>query len=246
MILLIMLPIALLLLLTALLIRFKKTYWMIAGYNAMSEEEKRNVDTEKMGKSASNSILVMSALVFAGSIFLYYNKDILGIITLMLILPVSLITVAVSQKYDHNYKGEEKKQSIIFTIAGLGIFFTLVIVLVFVSLSTGSKMPSYTIQDETFTISGMSGENINLSDINSVELKSTLPGKIEKKSGFNFNKILKGRFTSDIGEIKLFVDTSKAPFLYIKTEDEIIILNEKSKIETKKLYEELKAAVKNK
>lgn len=242
MILLIMLPIASLLLLSALLIRFKKTYWMISGYNTMSEEEKRNVDAEKMGKSTSNSILVMSALVFIGGLFLYYNKDILGIISLMLILPVSLITVAVSQKYDNNYKGKEKKQNIIFTVAGFGIFFTLVIVLVFVSLSTGSKMPSYAIKDETFTISGMSGESINLSDINSVELKSTLPGKIEKKSGFNFNKILKGRFTSDIGDIKLFVDTSKAPFLYIKTGDEIIILNGKTNLETKKLYEELKAS----
>lgn len=242
-VLLIFLPIAALLAVCALMIRFKKTYWMISGYNTMSEEDKSNVDKEKMGKATSNSILIIAVLVALGGLFLFLNMDTAGIAAMMLILPVTLVTVAVSQKYDHNFEPAKKKNNIILIVV-LGIFFTAIIGLVFLELSTGSKLPSYTIQGETFEISGMSGESINTSDIKSVEMKNNLPNNISKKSGFDFNTILKGRFSSDIGEIKLYVDTAKPPFIYIKTKDEIIILNNKAKAETKKLYDKLEAAYK--
>jgi len=44
-ILVILLPISALMVFLGLMIKYKKTYWMISGYNTMAAEEKRNVDT---------------------------------------------------------------------------------------------------------------------------------------------------------------------------------------------------------
>lgn len=243
-ILIILLPVAAILLLCAYLIRFKKMYGMISGYNTMTDEEKNNINKEIMGKTVSIFLIIVAALVVLGAFLFYYGKDTLGIICFMLILPAALVEIYLSQKYDFNYIGKEKRQNAILMTAGLGFFFTLVIILVSVSLFTGSKLPDYTLDKDSFNISGTYGESINYKDIKSIELKSNLPEKLSKKSGFNFNNILKGRFSSDIGEIRLYVDTNKKPFIYIKTKDEIIILNEKTNSDTVSTYKKLEAAVK--
>lgn len=241
MILIIMLPIAALMVFLGLMIKYKKTYWMISGYNTMTSEEQSHVDAERMGNAVAITLFIIAGLVAAGGLFMCFNMDIIGIISMLMILPVTLVTVAFSQKYDHNNEGQpEKKRRDIYLIIGLGVFFTIIIGVVFSSLINGSRQNSYTISNGVLDISGTYGERINISDIVNVELKDNLPGSLYKRNGFNLNTILKGHFNSDMGNIMLYVDTSKPPFIYIYEGERITILNYKSSDKTKELYNELK------
>lgn len=207
----------------------------------MTEEEQSHVDTEEMGKFMAISLFIIAGLVAAGGLFLYLNMDTIGIVSMMMVLPVTLVTVALSQRYDHNNDEDlQKKRSSLYLIIGLGIFFTTIMVVVFGMLFTGSRQNSYTINNGVLNISGMYGETINISDMVNVELKDSLPGNLNKSNGFNFNTVLKGHFRSDMGNIVLYVDTSKSPFIYIYAGEDLTILNDISSDKTHELYNTLK------
>lgn len=236
----IILPIAALLLFFGLMIRFKKTYWMISGYNTMPEEKKQNIDVEKMGKTLSNCLFLCAILMAAGGAFLYLHADLVGIILILLILPVVITFVVLSRKYNHNEN--DKKKSQIQTMGVLAVII-VVFIFVFIMLSSSSQPTQYAINNGAFTISGMYGETLALSDLKSVELKNDMPGNLYKTNGFDLNTILKGDFQSDSGAVTLFVDTSKPPFIYLTTAKGSIILNGQTPAETQSLYRELKSGI---
>lgn len=221
-----------------IMIRLKKAYWLISDYNTMSEEEQLNVDKEKMGKAASNTLFIITALMTAGVLSLYFYKDTMGIIAFLLILPTALISVALSQKYDHNKRDSNEGK---FIVAGLGFFFTLVIILVFTAITSGSKPVNFTVDKGVLSISGNYGKDIDLSGVKNIELKDSMPVHLYKTNGFNFNTVLKGHFRSGDENLMLYVDTSKPPFIYMDTSDGMLILNCKNAGETQQLYETLKA-----
>lgn len=237
----IMLPIAALLVVLACLIRFKKTYWMIAGYNTMSPEQQANIDVEKMGKTVSACLFICAALVAAGGVCLYLSLGLVGFICLLAILPICLTAVVLSQKYNHNpAEGMQSRLRIIVPTA-------IVVVVLFIVINmmlTGSQPTQYTLSNGALTISAMYGETVSLSDIKSVELKDTMPGNLIKTNGFDLSTVLKGHFSSGGTKYMLFVDAAKPPFIYLDTASGAIILNDETADKTKTLYEQLKAAVK--
>ncbi|WP_088225764.1 hypothetical protein [Desulfosporosinus sp. FKB] len=86
---------------------------------------------------------------------------------------------------------------------------------------------------------------MKLADIQNIQLKNDLPVIKSKINGFDgVGSILKGEFSSDIGNVTLYVDTSKPPFIYIKTSSELIILNGQSKSKTETLFNELNSDIK--
>lgn len=76
-----MLPIAALMVFLGLIIKYKKTYWMISGYNTMTREEQDNVDKEKMGNAVAISSFIMAGFIAAGGLFLFFNMDTIGIVS---------------------------------------------------------------------------------------------------------------------------------------------------------------------
>jgi len=236
----ILLATAALLALCACMIRVKKTNRMISGFNMMTEEQQRNVDVEKMGKTISNCLFACAGAVAAGGICFYLEYDLAGIILILLVMPFSFISVSLSQKYDRNEK--QKKRSRALT-TGSAVFVVIVLAAVFIMLYTGSLNPEFTVADGVLSVSGMYAESFSLTDVKSVELKDGIPGNLIKTNGFDLNTILKGRFKSDGKALTLFVDTSKPPFIYLDAGDELIILNCGSEAETQKLYEELESGI---
>lgn len=237
----IMIPIAALLVFLGCMIRFKKTYWMISGYNTMSPEQQANIDVDKMGKTISVCLFICAALVAAGGACLYLNLGLAGTICLLAILPVCLTAVVLSQRYNHNpANGIQSRLRIIITVA------IVVVALFFVinMLISGSQPTEYTISNGTLTISSMYSETVNLSDITGVDLKEAMPDHLYKTNGFDLGTILKGRFASGEANYTLFVDTAKPPFIYLSTSAGIVILNGQTPDETEALYDQLKAAVK--
>lgn len=61
-------------------------------------------------------------------------------------------------------------------------------------------------------------------------------------NGSSLGSKKKGNFVLDeVGSAKLFVDDSKAPFIFIETNSEFIILNVENSDQTKELYKDLLA-----
>jgi hypothetical protein len=65
----------LLLLVLGYLIRFRKMYFLISGYNTMSAEKKKNVDTAGLGTLMGNSLFVMSGLMFVGMTLMVLHQQ---------------------------------------------------------------------------------------------------------------------------------------------------------------------------
>ena len=59
----------LILFLIGYLIRYRKMYWLISGYNTMSGEKKKKVDTENLGIFMGNICFILGILLFVGFLF---------------------------------------------------------------------------------------------------------------------------------------------------------------------------------
>ncbi|WP_041276039.1 hypothetical protein [Desulfosporosinus acidiphilus] len=138
-------------------------------------------------------------------------------------------------------KGKLKDQILVVIIPMI-----TVTILVGMLMYLSSKPPVYTISNGTLDISTIYGENVNIKEIQSVQLKNELPVIISKINGLDgFGSTRKGEFSSDIGNVTLYIDTTKPPFIYIKTPSELIILNNQSKSKTEALFNELNSDTKN-
>ncbi len=239
----ILLGMSVLLLILAYCVKYKKAYWLISGYNTMSAEKKKNVDTKALGDFIWKIMSIMSAIIFVSGVLMLLKLQTVGIIAFLLILPLSLYLIIRGQKFDgnnYNENGSMKKGSK--AIVSLSVIFTPVILIgVAVVLILSAKPATYTIENSVLNISGMYGQKIQLDDIKSIELRETLPEIIMRTNGSALGTKLKGNFKlSEIGKAKLFLDKSKPPFIYVETGTGIIIFNTNDSSQTKEFYEELK------
>ena len=140
------------------------------------------------------------------------------------------------------YKKDQKK-AVSFIISAVIVLVSLIFV--FIITLTGNRKPVYSIDNGVFRISSMYGQEISLSDISSVQLKDGLPSNLSRVNGYGFGTTIKGKCKSDMGEVTVYIDTSKSPFIYIKTPSEWIILNDQTAEETESLYENLISSVNN-
>ncbi len=212
----------------------KKYPDLIAGYNSLSEEQKRNVDIDGLSTLMRNSFIGMGLIVAVlPHIFIFLGWKSLAdssiLIGVLGVLPFLLIK---AQKYDHNTKNNRKT------------YIVLIIVLIISSVIGGAivygiRAPHMEMKDHVLTISGMYG----LSEpVEQMKLLSVLPKIKMKTNGFNFGEVRKGNFNlEDIGSCKLFLQSSQGPFILIRTTSETqIIINAKLPKETKTLYERMK------
>lgn len=230
------------LVITGWLIRYKKVYWLISGYNTMSSEKKKNVDIEGLGRFISNVCFVISAIILGASVFMAMGNAAVSGIIFALLVPVIIYTLINAQKYDGNTRNKDGKMKTgtkvligsiisVFILASLGVC---------VLLYFSSRPVEYNLQNGILSIKGAYGQEVPVSEISSLELKQTLPEILLRTNGSSLGNMHKGYFKlKDIGQVKLFLDASKPPFIYIKAGSETIILNRDDSDKTKILYEKL-------
>lgn len=107
----------------------------------------------------------------------------------------------------------------------------------------GSQPTVYSIENGNFVISTEYGQTIKLSNIKGIEVKDGLPANLSRTNGYGIGNILKGHCSSNIGNVDVYVDTSKPPFLYLSTTSGVVIINGQSKAETQALYDKLNSAI---
>ena len=63
---------------------------MIAGYNTLNEEDKKNINGELLGELAGNMLLITAGCIFVITIALIYDKLIIVIIAVVISLIICL------------------------------------------------------------------------------------------------------------------------------------------------------------
>lgn len=232
-----------LLLLSGIAIKYHKAYWLISGYNKMSEEKKKNVDIKNMGEFIANILFIMSGTILIASLLMFLNQTLASVFMYWLLIPVSIYLVIRVQIYDGNKKElDDTTQTVPKVIIGVTVSSLALIMAVFGTLIYLSNKPAeYFIQNDTLRISGQYGEDINFSDIIGITLEKQIPEIEFRANGFSLGNIMKGDFKlKDIGHADLFLDdTENPPFIFIKLNDGLLILNTDKSAATKELYDKL-------
>lgn len=219
-----------------------KWYFLISGYNTMSKAKKANVDTEGLGRLMGiYSYVNGGVFIVMGILQAFGFKSVLiPAIAFFIISTVYLLIKA--QKYDGNIydengklrKGAGKKLAVPAVIAVVVLIF--VAVLMFFS----SQSTKVTFLEEGIQIHGMYGEVYTWESIEAVELIRKLPTIEMRTNGSALGSNLKGHFrTTELGSVKLFVNTDKPPYIYLETDDGITIFNLNNADETQKIFEEI-------
>jgi len=211
---------------------------LIAGYNTMPKEEKKNIDIEGLSTFMRNGLITIGLSIIIG----YYIFKWIGftMIANSMILIVTLVGVTIllinAQKFDHN---KTKNSKLIYFITGLTFLFVI-------GLITYGFIPSKTIYgDDTIRFSGMYGFEISISDIENIELSDKLPTIKIRTNRFSFGNVKKGFFNLDkYGKSRLLIHSDLAPYLILsKNNGDKIIINFKDRIETEKTYDKIKTMI---
>ena len=246
----ILLPI-ILLVTFGLLIKYKKAYWLISGYNTMPAEKKKKVDAEGLGRLMANMCFTMAAIFTAAALLMFLEKMTLAGLAFALILPVIIYTLVSAQKYDGNTRNQQGKMKTgAKVIVGSAVaFFVLIAIGVGALLYSSNKPTVYSIDNGILKISGLYGKEVVIYEISDLELKDTMPEVLLRTNGSALNSMLKGNFKlKDIGAAMLFVDVSQPPFIYLKCNSKTIFINAEDSAKTIELFntinDEWKKAIK--
>ncbi|MDD4199275.1 MAG: DUF3784 domain-containing protein [Paludibacter sp.] len=211
---------------------------LIAGYNTMPKDKKKNVDIEGLSTFMRNGLIIIGLSIIIG----YYLFKWIGftMIANSMILIVTLVGVTIlvinTQKFDHN---KTKRTKLTYFVLGLAFLFVI-------GLITYGFNPSKTIYgNDTIRFSGMYGFEVSIGEIENVELSDKIPAIKIRTNGFSFGSIKKGFFNLDkFGKSRLLIHSDLAPYLILsKNNGEKIIINFKDKIETEKTYDKIKIMI---
>ena len=214
----------------------KKFPDLIAGYNTMSPERKKQVDIDGLSSWMRNCFLFMALLMILG----YYLFTLLGwpglannlLLTVTLgVIPIMIIG---AQRYDQG-NSQSKTYLIIF-----GVVLTVGIAGAFVFYS--AIPPTIELNNQTIHISGMYGLE---AEVTTVELLPKMPRVKMRTNGFHFNETSTGNFLLENGvKAKLFLYSSDGPYILVKTKSGLpIFINGKTTDETNTLFYQLKGSM---
>lgn len=227
-------------------VKYFKAYWLISGYNTMSQERKKNVDEKSLGDMTGNLCFILAVLIFAFILSLTLGLTVITIISALMFVVSIIFFLVKAQRFDRGAvekSGEFKKRTRIMT-GIVAVFLVLVLGGVGILLYQSSLPVSYSIYGDSFKIEGLYGETINFSDIKNIYIKDQMPNVITRINGAAIGDTLKGYFDVDrMGNVKLFINTKIQSFIFIETENETIILNDKDKAVTEQLFEKLQEAM---
>ena len=213
---------------------------LIAGYNTMPKDKKKNVYIDGLSTYVRNGFITMGLSIIVGCYLFEWFGFTMIADSMILIVTLVGVTILVinAQRFDHN-KSRTKKTGFTYFILGLvGVF-------VF-SLIAYGYIPSKVFFDNgNIKFSGMYGFEMNVSEIDNVELSDTIPTILLRTNGFSFGTVNKGFFNLDkLGKTRLLIHSHNTPFLIIsKGNTERIIINFKDKSKTEQLFEEIKGLI---
>jgi len=213
---------------------------LIAGYNTMPKDKKKNVDIDGLSTYIRNGFITIGLSIIVG----YYLFEWTGftMIADSMILIVTLVGVTLlvinAQRFDHN-KSRTNKTKFTYFILGL------VVIFIFGLIAYGYIPSKVFFDNGNIKFSGMYGFEMNVSEIDNVELSDTIPAILLRTNGFSFGTVNKGCFNLDkFGKTRLLIHSHNTPFLIIsKSNTDRIIINFRDKTKTEQIFEEIKGLI---
>lgn len=210
-----------------------KWYFLISGYNTMSKERKKNVDTEGLGLLMGRYLYANGGAYIIAGILSRIGFD-MGLIAAIAFTMVSTLYLLIkAQKYDGNK--DKSKQSMI------GIII-LLISFIFVGgiMYSSVQATKVTLLEEGLEIHGMYGDVYSWGSIENVTLIEELPTIKMRTNGSSLGSHLKGNFsTEELGAVKLHVNTQYPPFINLEANGRNIIFNLTNRNDTEEILEEI-------
>lgn len=223
--------------------KFKKIE-MLSGY-----DKNKKYDREGLAKFTGISFMIMGIIPIVSSIILsILNIDFGGIVEILIfiveVVGLSINVVIKAPKYELIEEAEKDQMKKLNKTMSIGICILIAIILLptmFLILSSYNAETKININNSGFEIKfGVSSYYNDLDAIKDIYVKNTIP-KFYKISGYGIGNINMGNYKVDgFGQGNLFLDTNKGPYLYIITKDGFVIINNKDKGKTIKIYDELK------
>jgi hypothetical protein len=217
-------------------IKYGKQHWLIAGYNTMPAEKQKNVDLAGLANFMGNSLLGLGAFALLGSLITSRWYPNLFPYVIILCSAGTVLIVLGAQKYDRNRKSGHERAVLIAVLS-----FTAIVLLATVGLLVyGHLSPRVETGPEGIIISGVYGTTIPHEEITGISLESEIPKILSRNNGFSSGEVRKGNFTLEgMGRGRLYLESSKGPFIFIKTAKSYTIINYKERSQTEALFHTL-------
>lgn len=124
-----------------------------------------------------------------------------------------------------------------------GIFTSVVLFVVAIIMFTGSVTVKAKDNKIVIETSYYSDDSISYDEIESIEYRESYKAG-SKNAGFNSYRLDMGRFKNDeFNYYTIYVNRQCKNCIVIRTKDDVIVINQKTAKETKKLYEDIKDKV---
>ncbi|MFD1315496.1 DUF3784 domain-containing protein [Namhaeicola litoreus] len=210
----IILGLSLLFMAIGFLINEKNAINLLAGYNTMSVEQRKNFDLHGYLTlfKKFHIFLGISFLVFG--LILYFLGEETALVAFISIYPISayLIFIFIGFRFDNNPKNLKRYASVIVVVVSL----LLVVYMMF----EGMKENELVFSDDNISIEGMYGDDILYAEIAVIKLVDQLPKIVKKSNGFAAGEVRKGYFKTDQDEkVKLILNGDQIPIIYIQKRD---------------------------
>lgn len=218
----------------------KKYPNMIAGYNTMSAQKKKNVDIQSVAATYKKGMIIIGiiTMVCPSLVLLLKLPELVPIALLAPLFVGILILTMLVQKYDQN-KQSKFKRLLPTIIVGT------IVLLVSISLFYSSRPTKVIVSDNDIRFTGLYGMTIQIKQIENAELLNNIPRIKIRTNGLGFGYIQKGHFTLDkFGKCRLFLKLPNPPYLYIQLKNgEKIVFNSPDSLYTKDIYSMIKERV---
>lgn len=212
----------------------KRFPMLIAGYNTLTEEEKKKVDTKGLSNFMCYSFVGMGIAPIA----MYYiclgigHADWAGMSSLLPIVYLPYL-IYKANTYDHNPPKKSRRY-----IVSLAL---LIITIVAVLMLYGMSATKVRIEDGKLSFTGMFGVDKPLNNFSTVRLSDSLPNVTLRLSGISVGGINKGLFKLESGtSCNMYLSSSKPPYIvFVENSGREIFYNSKDSTHTLEVYNNL-------
>lgn len=219
--------------------------FLIAGYNVLPDNKKKNIDEKGFLIAFRNGMILIGLAVIIG----YYFFKWVGIPTIAdyvapVVIVLGIITLSLYALRFKNKVGKEKKNSNNRKV----LYIILAISLTFMIGSTlfGSYPAKTIITADSIKFTGMYGLELNPDQIEKVEVIQQIPKILKRTNGFSFLTTRKGYFElADLGQCRLLLHSNNSPYMIIsKRNGEQIIFNAENSAKTLEVSNSITSIIK--
>ena len=224
-------------------IRYRRAYWLISGYNMMSEQEKSRVDIQGLSVLIFRWMLMGAAIFAIAFMLLAFNLFWPGLFVFLLVFPWVTTLVVRAQRFDGNAVDASGRWSskTRWTVGALAVLMLGLGGFVGWAVYRGDQPVEYTVAEGKLNIACTFGTTVKLENIAELQMLPVLPSVARREYGSDTSAHLKGNFTlKGGGGAHIYARPDATVVIQFKTTSgKTYLLSGETAEETRQLYQQL-------